>query len=541
MTTGLVHAFDDICDAFEPLCIGAENDFLRYLSDHSMLSQVNESKEREVGKLKKVLSQEKTKSEKLEITLKHVRARLDEQFWLREQAEMKMKQMQEEVGRFYRMRDILCSDVKYSGLLLRDKRFDPFLNDKNFRDNISSTEDSTSGTESLSLSVSLTDGSLEVADSDLDMTILRSKMRYRKPSHRMSFSSKRLSDNMHRSLSKRTKSEEALVEFLEYNNIRNRPNLPPIQQPIKKLAEFSRPPAMKGRRKPSIQHLRSRVPQGNFLEQFYVSSGTESSSETNSAGFTASSSDEHPIFNANPKIFPYPVRTPKTPKKMSPKRPHTWVEGRGLDQGGIYRVNGSTREVNELLEQFRLGHLPRLDGIEDINVICSALKKFLLNLDEPLVTHDLQPSFVKVADMSEDQAQDALSDLFARLPKANQMTLSYIITHLRHVAEQSHRNHMSDASLGRVFGPTLIGCSTPNPENKDIWDDVQKRPIVVSRMLRMENLTHYYERAIHGVFRDVSPPITPGLSAPSSNYLGSVSPERRRAKLTKDHSFFPPT
>ena len=99
MTTGLVHAFDDICDAFEPLCIGVENDFLRYLSDQSMVSYANESKEKEVGKLKKVLSQEKTKSEKLEITLKHVRARLDEQFWLREQAEMKMKQMQEEVGR----------------------------------------------------------------------------------------------------------------------------------------------------------------------------------------------------------------------------------------------------------------------------------------------------------------------------------------------------------------------------------------------------------------------------------------------------------
>lgn len=99
MTTGLVHAFDDICDCMEPLCIGVENDFLRYLSDQSVMSLASESKEKEVGKLKKVLSQEKTKSEKLEITLKHVRARLDEQFWLREQAEMKMKQMQEEVGR----------------------------------------------------------------------------------------------------------------------------------------------------------------------------------------------------------------------------------------------------------------------------------------------------------------------------------------------------------------------------------------------------------------------------------------------------------
>ena len=136
-----------------------------------------------------------------------------------------------------------------------------------------------------------------------------------------------------------------------------------------------------------------------------------------------------------------------------------------------------------------------------------------------------------------------MRDLFNRLPKANQMTLAFVITHLRHVAEQSARNHMSDASLGRVFGPTLIGSSTPNPDNKDIWDDVQKRPIVVSRMLRMGNLEPYFERAIRatGVPYRVSPPNTPDLCAPSSNYLGSVSPEKRRAKLMKDHSFFPPT
>ena len=136
-----------------------------------------------------------------------------------------------------------------------------------------------------------------------------------------------------------------------------------------------------------------------------------------------------------------------------------------------------------------------------------------------------------------------LKDLFKQLPKANQMTLAYVITHLSHVAENSARNHMSDSSLGRVFGPTLIGNSTLNPDNKDIWDDVQKRPIVVSRMLRMENLEPYVDRAIRatGVPFVVSPPNTPDLCAPSSNFLGSVSPDKRRGKLKKDHSFFPPT
>ena len=70
-------------------------------------------------------------------------------------------------------------------------------------------------------------------------------------------------------------------------------------------------------------------------------------------------------------------------------------------------MNGSSREVKELVEQFRLGELPNLDRIEDINVVCSSLKTFLLNLDEPIVTHDLQPSFVKVAEMPEDQVLES--------------------------------------------------------------------------------------------------------------------------------------
>lgn len=102
---------------------------------------------------------------------------------------------------------------------------------------------------------------------------------------------------------------------------------------------------------------------------------------------------------------------------------------------------------------------------------------------------------------------------------------------------------MADGSLSRVFGPTLIGSSSANPDNKEIWDDVQRRPIVVSRMLHMENVDYYYQRAIHatGVSLDqLSPPVTPGLIAPSSDYLGSLSP-KRRGKLKKEHSFFPPS
>ena len=141
-----------------------------------------------------------------------------------------------------------------------------------------------------------------MADADVDMTVLRSKMRYRKPSHRGSMGAKRLSDNTQRSISKRTKPEDPLAEILA-NNIRKSSPLPPLSHPIKKLAEFSRPPAMKGRRKPSVQHLKSRFHDGNFLEHFYVSSGTESSTETSTGTSSCTSSDEHPIFNANPKLF----------------------------------------------------------------------------------------------------------------------------------------------------------------------------------------------------------------------------------------------
>lgn len=69
-----------------------------------------------------------------------------------------------------------------------------------------------------------------------------------------------------------------------------------------------------------------------------------------------------------------------------------------LTQVGLYRVSGQERLVKELKEKLMRGKtLPRLNKIEDINVITGVLKDFLRNLPEPLLTFHLNKAFMEAA------------------------------------------------------------------------------------------------------------------------------------------------
>ena len=67
-------------------------------------------------------------------------------------------------------------------------------------------------------------------------------------------------------------------------------------------------------------------------------------------------------------------------------------------QVGLYRLSGNERLVKELKEKMIRGKtLPRLNKVEDINVITGVLKDFLRNLPEPLLTFHLNKTFMEAA------------------------------------------------------------------------------------------------------------------------------------------------
>ncbi|WAQ95134.1 RGAP1-like protein [Mya arenaria] len=154
------------------------------------------------------------------------------------------------------------------------------------------------------------------------------------------------------------------------------------------------------------------------------------------------------------------------------------IEARGLNEVGIYRVPGSDRQVKELKEKFLRGKgMPNLSSIDDVHVVCGCLKDFLRNLKEPLVTFKLWKMFVHAAECEMFQA-------ISELPRANRDTIAFLMIHLHRVSE-TPACKMPANNLSRVFGPTLVGHSVPDPEPSQLISETKYQAMVMDRLFEI--------------------------------------------------------
>ncbi|XP_067940389.1 active breakpoint cluster region-related protein-like isoform X2 [Watersipora subatra] len=135
------------------------------------------------------------------------------------------------------------------------------------------------------------------------------------------------------------------------------------------------------------------------------------------------------------------------------------VERRGIDEMGIYRVSGTTSDVQRIRKAFdknsRVGKalLPETD----INAVTGALKLYLRELPEALITDALYPSMkdaYQIQDKGEQEKQ--MIALLGSLPDPNYHTMMAILEHLVRVGEHESKNKMPFHNLAVVFGPTLL-------------------------------------------------------------------------------------
>ncbi|CAH2305280.1 rac GTPase-activating 1-like [Pelobates cultripes] len=160
------------------------------------------------------------------------------------------------------------------------------------------------------------------------------------------------------------------------------------------------------------------------------------------------------------------------------------IERRGLSERGIYRISGCDSHVKELKQKLLQGKVKaqQLER-EDIHAVCGALKEFLRNLQEPLLTFSLHAQFMDAADlMDENEARAEVCQAVHELPIANRETLSFLIVHLNRVMK-SPDCKMDKMNLSRVFGPTLVGYSVPNPSPLMIMQDTPRQAKVMMLLL----------------------------------------------------------
>lgn len=117
---------------------------------------------------------------------------------------------------------------------------------------------------------------------------------------------------------------------------------------------------------------------------------------------------------------------------------------------------GTDRRKGEA-ERFQFIVEEQYSDILESKTVASALKQYLRNLSEPLMTYRFHNGFI--AAVKQDTRLQRISDvhtLMYRLPKANFEMLEIVIRHLKAVSMKSHKNKMSVFNLGVVFGPTLL-------------------------------------------------------------------------------------
>ncbi|XP_030381191.1 rac GTPase-activating protein 1 [Scaptodrosophila lebanonensis] len=170
------------------------------------------------------------------------------------------------------------------------------------------------------------------------------------------------------------------------------------------------------------------------------------------------------------------------------------IEARGLTEVGLYRMSSSEREYKALKEQFLRGRATPHLGNTDIHVLCCCVKDFLRSLREPLIPTSLWKDFANaVQNPDAKQSEQSLYKLVELLPQPNRDTLAFLVLHFQRIAECPVVLMPID-NIALIFGPTIVGYSSLEPDQHSIFTEVFTQQQVVKSLLSLP--TSYWQQFI---------------------------------------------
>ncbi|KAM4676642.1 protein FAM13B isoform 2-T3 [Discoglossus pictus] len=157
----------------------------------------------------------------------------------------------------------------------------------------------------------------------------------------------------------------------------------------------------------------------------------------------------------------------------------------GLEQEGLFQVNGNAETVEWLRQRYDNGEEVDLVKEADVPSAISLLRYFLQELPQPVILHSLHVHFMQLSqdyDNEEDFTRK-LKYLLQQLPPVNYSLLKFLCRFLANVASH-HEEIWPISALAAVFGPDVFHIYT------DVED--MKEQESVSRIM-IGLLESYYE------------------------------------------------
>eukprot|EP00079_Xenopus_tropicalis_P018952 XP_012808149.1 PREDICTED: rho GTPase-activating protein 44 isoform X4 [Xenopus tropicalis] len=129
----------------------------------------------------------------------------------------------------------------------------------------------------------------------------------------------------------------------------------------------------------------------------------------------------------------------------------------GMQEEGLFRVAPSASKLKKLKAALDCCVVDVAEYSADPHAIAGALKSYLRELPEPLMTFELYEEWIQASNIQEqDKRLQALWNACEKLPKANYNNLKYVIKFLAKLTEYQDANKMTPSNMAIVLGPNLL-------------------------------------------------------------------------------------
>ncbi|XP_059524562.1 rho GTPase-activating protein 44 isoform X2 [Myotis daubentonii] len=129
----------------------------------------------------------------------------------------------------------------------------------------------------------------------------------------------------------------------------------------------------------------------------------------------------------------------------------------GMQEEGLFRVAPSASKLKKLKAALDCCVVDVQEYSADPHAIAGALKSYLRELPEPLMTFELYDEWIQASNIQEQEKRlQALWNACEKLPKANHSNIRYLIKFLSKLSEYQDVNKMTPSNIAIVLGPNLL-------------------------------------------------------------------------------------
>ncbi|XP_044152124.1 rho GTPase-activating protein 44 isoform X2 [Bufo gargarizans] len=129
----------------------------------------------------------------------------------------------------------------------------------------------------------------------------------------------------------------------------------------------------------------------------------------------------------------------------------------GMQEEGLFRVAPSASKLKKLKAALDCCVVDVAEYSADPHAIAGALKSYLRELPEPLMTFELYEEWIQASNIQDqDKRLQALWNACEKLPKPNYNNFKYVIKFLSKLTEYQDANKMTPSNMAIVLGPNLL-------------------------------------------------------------------------------------